>query len=263
VERIGGGFSMLEPARKPLMLEAQDVAIALLIHALEDITLLGSHRGLMEDTGARICDRAAWALHRIQPETYSFSYKAGRRQRELERITMINTWRTANNLELLPVPAAPPELEPQHALQITHFADLSPEVTAGEALREKVITLVGTDFQGNTLPSLIQWIASTPVTGIRGVEIDVRRNKDLRGVEIEMRLQAGESTTIPSDWRIQLQGKVGERTLYHNPRSSQKDPREDRYWQEIIGEITAALHVPPETEFLIQAEIVSPYSVTF
>jgi hypothetical protein len=264
VEALGGASSMpmFRAERKPLSPEARDETIDLLVHSLEDFTLLG-HSGLPGDTTPRICDRAAWALHRIQPETYSSSKKASRRQRDLERIIMVNTWRKAHNLEPLPVPETPPRLETQDALRITHFADLSPEVMAGEELRKKVIAWIGTELHGTTLPSLLQWIASTSALGIRGVEIDVRRDNDLRGVEVEMRLHPGESPTAASDWRIQLHGEVGAREFYVNPRASMKDPREDRYWREIIDETNEALHVPPETEFLIHAEIDAPQSVSF
>ncbi len=259
-----GDSLVFAPEPKSLSPEPRDDAVALLIRALDDTTMVAGLSGQINAfaySSPRICDMAAWALHRIQPETYSFSNKAGRRQRDLERITMINTWRKAHNLELLPVPASPSKLAPQEALRITHFADLSPEVTAGEELREKVIALVGTNLQGNTLPYLIQWIAIIADSGVRSVKVDARRDKDLRGVEVEMRLEAGEPATALTDWRIQLQATVGERTVSHNPRASLKDPREDGYWQEVVEEMNAALQVPPETELLIHAEIEAP--VTF
>jgi hypothetical protein len=265
VHGLGGGTWGFEDIRKPLPPDAQAEAIALLVHALDEFTQLDGQSGWAGDTTPRICDRAAWALHRIDPETYSRSEKAGRRQRDLERIIMLNTWRKAHHLALLPVPAAPAKLEPEEALQITHFADLSPEVTAGKELKEKVIALGGTDFQGNTLPYLIQWIAITADPEIQSVQIDVRRDNDLRGVEVEMRMEAGASARVPSpfDWRIQLQGTVGERQFYLNPRASSKAPREDRYWREFIEEANEALRIPPETELLIHAEIDTPRSVSF
>jgi hypothetical protein len=266
VQALGGyRTTTYGPKRKPSSTEARDEAVALLVRALDDTTVRSGLSGSLGDfvfSSPRICDMAAWALHRIEPDMYSFSKKPGRRQRDLERVTMANVWRKKQHLEALPLPLSPPKLEPKDALKITHWADLSEELEAGAELREKMSALVGTDFKATTLPTLLQWFASTPVKGIGGVKIEALRYSDLRGVELELQMEPGDYPAGGDALQVSLDGTVGERRIGNSSeRASLTDQRDDRYWQDFVAELTSALNVPPDTEFVIGAS--ADWPITF
>lgn len=93
----------------PFTKEAEAAAEKLLISSLTDTAerweMSGNWSGKSFDD-PRVCDIAAHVLAMRQPDKYSFDLEANTRQRDRQRITMINVWRAEQGLTPLPLPEA-------------------------------------------------------------------------------------------------------------------------------------------------------------
>ncbi|HUG70965.1 MAG TPA: hypothetical protein VMM76_24665, partial [Pirellulaceae bacterium] len=93
----------------PFTDKAEAAAEKLLISSLTDTAerweMSGNWSG-KSFTDPRVCDIAAHVLSMRQPDKYSFDLEANTRQRDRQRIVMINVWRAEQGLALLPLPEA-------------------------------------------------------------------------------------------------------------------------------------------------------------
>lgn len=241
----------------PPSVGARKEAENLLARTLEDTD---AHDGMSGSIGnfaysdPRICDFALWALHEIEPGKYSFSAKATRRQREIERITAANLWRRANGQPELPLAKITlPVLARDQASRITAI-EIQPRGIS-QNLETEIEKLKGQTFSGATLPGLLVWFVRHPVPGVRGVSVEAIREDDLRGVQLIVKFARG-SYLESGTWNTRHSGTIGDKHLGSSSGSSTRDRVQDaRSWEDFKGRIDDALKTEAETPFLIKAGI--------
>lgn len=239
---------------KPQEVEARDIAIRLLAHALEDSAIRAGStggRGNFNYSNPRICDFALWALNRMDPKTYAFSPKASRRTRDRERFIAANIWRHEHGSALLAVPEikALPKLAESEALQISLVTIEGGELIAGTAFAQQVNALKGARLVPETVPNLLVQFASQRIEGVGGLTIDALRESDLTGVEIHVKVDAGSYPTTGS-WGLHNTGKFS--TIRLGSRSgsfSAEHGRPLESLQDFIDDVRKGLQSPPSTEF--------------
>ncbi|MBK8041059.1 MAG: hypothetical protein IPK22_28580 [Verrucomicrobiaceae bacterium] len=239
--------------------EALTRVIELLVHALEDTQArygTSGGRGDYEYSDPRICDHALWALHELEAAKYSFSPKAGRRQRDTERIAAANQWRKEHAQPLLPLPPPPgPKLPPTEALRIVRvILEPSPKPESDETTN-KARALEGSHFSPKTIPELLVWFAQSNLPDVQGLDIEASRENDLTGVELRLRIHPGKPKTEDSpDWQTSVGGRGGEKWVGSSSGScSHSYVVKVDYWEDFQEEVGEVLKQPPETEFTLHA----------
>ncbi|WP_395743060.1 hypothetical protein [Prosthecobacter sp.] len=251
------GFS--NPKRRPVSPEARDTAVALLAHALEDHEKRDGMSGSNGDfsfTNPLVCDFALWSLHRIDGKKYAFSPKAGRRQRDAERIAAANTWRQEHQKPLLQPPPPPrPRLTEKDALKIVEV-QIEPANGFEEIpLIKQALALRDSPFGPKTISALLIRFASEETPGIRGLRIEALREDDLTGVELHLRIEPGK---YPAEngpgWNTRHSGQIGAKFLSSSGGScSFSSASEAAAWDDFEEQLTQALKSPPATSFEFSA----------
>ena len=244
---------------RPPSPEALKRVIELLVHALEDTQArygTSGGRGDYEYSDPRICDHALWALHELEAAKYSFSPKAGRRQRDTERIAAANQWRKEHAQPLLPLPPPPsPKLPPTEALRIVRvILEPSPKPESEETTN-KAKALEGSHFSPKTIPELLVWFAQSSLPDVQGLDIEASRENDLTGVELRLRIHPGKpKTEKPADWQTHYGGRSGKKWIRSSYGSgSHSYVVKSDYWDDFQEDVGEALKQPPETEFTLHA----------
>ena len=102
---IGGGIA--SPPNSKFSAESETEIEALLIHAMQDTRQNFNAAGTWGSTilaSPRMCDLAGHVISVRYPHKYTYDLEAPRLERDRQRISIINQWRSKNSIELLPVP---------------------------------------------------------------------------------------------------------------------------------------------------------------
>jgi len=268
VEKLGAGLRP-QPEdwwtpkikNRPPSAGAKDIAIRLLSQALEDeVTGIGINvnHNVFRFQNPKIGDFALYGLNQIAPSEHAFSLQAGKRQREVERITAANKWRQAHGQEALPFPPpAGPALGENEALKITTVEIGPPRNPADTALTDKITALKGTLFAANTIPQLLIWFANHECQGVRGLRVEAFRESDLTGVTLKASVVAGNYPPREKSWEYHSGGSVGTRNLGISGGSGKGDSiRQEKTWKHFFDELTEALETTPTTPFSVTAGLV-------
>ena len=160
------------PDAKPMEKDARALAITLLVHALGDtFNCFGSldSAASQSEGSPRICDAALLALHRVAPGVYPFSPKAGRGQRDMERINAANVWRREHSLAEIPLPPASapkPKLTPADALRIVEIHLVFPQSKP----EKEFAIFADSRHQRSNLARILSW--ERPVQKTNGISME-------------------------------------------------------------------------------------------
>ncbi len=247
---------------RPFSPMANDEAISLLVHALEDLEACGGMSGNIGEfiySNPRVCDFALWALHEIDGGQYAFSTQADRRQRDRERITAANAWRTKQQQPLLPTlpPPGPPLLE-KEALKIVAVQIGPAKGFQDTSLARQALKLRGSFFGSKTISDLMISFAKEPPPGVCGLSIEALRESDLTGVTLHVHLVAGNYPKKENgEWSILQMGQAGGQDLgtLSDPGSSLSTATNAAEWKCLEDDITEGLKSSPTTAFSFYASL--------
>lgn len=236
-------------------------ALALLVRALEDTTtnygLSGGSRDLVYGE-ASIGDFALHSLHELDPDKFTFTPEAGRRQRNTERIAAANLWRKEHSQPLLPTPPPPgPKLPVADALKIVRVTIQGDPLPENNEIAKKLRALENTRFSAKMFPELLVWFAQIRPPGVTGLDLEASRESDLTGVEIVARVETGQTKSENDlEWSTRHSGHCGKQHLGNSSGgSSHSYVIKADYW-DVFTEATAkALEQPPETDFIFKAAL--------
>lgn len=241
---------------RPFSPKAKDEAITLLVHALEDLEACDGMSGNIGEfiySTPRVCDFALWALHEIDGGQYAFSTQADRPQRDRERITAANVWRTRQQQPPLPMPPPPgPPLTEKDALKIVEIQISPAKGFQDTPLAIRALKLRGGFFGPNTISELMISFAKEPPSGTCGLSIEAMRPSDLTGVTLYVHIVAGDYPKKENwAWRILQMGQAGSQSLGAEnildiSLSTATDATE---WKSYKDEITEGLKSSPTTAF--------------
>ena len=115
-----------------------------------------------------------------------------------------------------------------------------------KALKDKLIT------PGDIVGVLTSY-TSKPVAGTGGIQLRVRKDEDLTGVTISVRLLAGVAPGRGQDWKaVQQSATLGQKALLGMFGGMFVDySQEARRWEELTRAAKQAIAAPPKTPFFI------------
>ncbi|MEO5915626.1 MAG: hypothetical protein ABIS50_15435 [Luteolibacter sp.] len=241
--------------------EADEIAIRLLAHALEDPAARYGSSGSIGDfsyENPRICDFALWSLNCIAPSVYAFSAKAGRRQRDMERFTAANQWSGAHGTKTLPFPPGPgPKLDETDALKITGIEVGPAGKPVGGKLTDRIHGLEGSAFAADTIPGLLRWFATHECPGVRGLHVEAVREADLTGVILVVHIVSGEYPAKDSSWGWHSGGLIGTHPLGNSGGSSSAGSVLDgTFLEDFTEDLSEKLKTQATTPFLVSVGLV-------
>ena len=194
VEAVGGCLeSFGQPARKRS--EATDhAAEELLVNALQDTAqemgTSGTRMGKAYQD-PRICDMAGFFLNQAWPNRYDFDLAASLKDRDWQRVNCQNAWRKANDRPELPLPQARAiRLSPADANKVVAIDWAEDGVKPGKDFTDAIAVSDRLLTTAEVVGILTNYCAK-PVEGTGGIDLLVRKDDDLTGVAVSIRLLPG------------------------------------------------------------------------
>ncbi len=263
VEAVGEGLeSFGRPARKRS--EATDrAAEELLVNALRDTAqemgTSGTRMGKAYQD-PRICDMAGFFLNQAWPNRYDFDLAASLKDRDRQRVECQNAWRKANNRPELPLPKPrATKLPPANANKVVTVEWPEDGVTPAKELMSAVEVLKENLLTTAEVVGILTNYCSQRIEGIGGIDLLIRKDDDLTGVAISVRLLPGAPPGRGRSWKTvhqtvssgatALLGMSGQMFLDYS--------QEARGWTDLTKAADKALAAAPQTPFLIHVRMLA------
>lgn len=251
VQNVGGVYGGKN--RSPATLNAVEKFLVAALPDAEETGIAGTIEAKSLN-GSRICDLAGFYLTKNWPDRYDFDLAASRKVRDRQRLECQNVWRKANHLAELRLPQTQTvQLTPGDANKVmaVEWAEGGVEPDKGfagqiEALKDKLIT-------AGDVVGILTAYATKPVAGTGGIQLRVRKDEDLTGVTISVRLLAGLAPQRGQNWKsVQQTATLGQKALLGMFGEMFMDySQEAGRWQELTRAANQAIAGPAATPFFI------------
>jgi hypothetical protein len=130
----------------------------------------------------RACDVAGVLLAFMRPDKYQFDIDTSLRQRDIQRVKILNQQRKEQNLPPFPIPTLPTQKQPKHTIAQVHISEDTPPLP--ETLRQKIMALQGTAPSANQLSVHLNEIVQDTPSSIRTLYIVVESAGDGTGLRL-------------------------------------------------------------------------------
>ncbi|HEY2342786.1 MAG TPA: hypothetical protein VGH90_07145, partial [Chthoniobacteraceae bacterium] len=207
--------------------------------------------------GARICDRAATALHELWPKKYEFDRWLSPAGRARQCLIAANTRARETGEPLSPLPPEPPRKSPDPKLErIITDVQIDGPLTHS-ALAGKLANLRGSPLDGNVLVAAIRAHFTKPEKEMHGFALEVARYADVSGVSIQLlslpgpKIEANESCQADILCNIDATPPENLRT---RRRTSLQGWSEAQTWQPFLHAVEEVAARPPQTAFVISIQ---------
>ena len=231
-----------------------------LIAALQDVDET-SMSGTMDGKSMncpRICDMAGFALNKNWPARYDFDLAASLKIRDRQILQSRNIWRLANNLpELPPPPATTTKLAPAEANKVTSVEWPEGGVKPDKEFAGGVESLKGKLLTSGDIVGILTAYASKPSAGTGGIQLRVRKDEDLTGVAISVRLLPGVAPGLGHGWKsVDQSGSLGQKAILGMFGEMFVDySQEAGRWDTLTRAANQAIAGAPETPFNISVRM--------
>jgi len=240
-----------------------------LVTTLEDIeeqTGTSGSLGNKSFSDPRVCDMAGYFLAERWPERYQFDLSASLKVRDRERLECQNVWRQAHNLSVLPLP--PPQtnhVSRDEATKVTAIKWTPDTVKPTDVFAAQVEAFKDKFLVATNFVDLITSYGAKPAPHTAGLVLKARKDSDLTGIILSVRLLPGKPPTDGQHWkRINISQHVtlGQKNLCEAYSSGDGEGIETdsssssaSIWTDFREAATAAITGPPETPFVISVEL--------
>jgi hypothetical protein len=231
-----------------------------LIAALQDLDET-SMSGTMDSKSMncpRICDMAGFSLTKNWPARYDFDLAASLKIRDRQILECRNIWRRANNLpELPPPPARTIKLDPADANKVTTVEWAEDGVKPDKEFVDHVESLKGKQITASDIVGILTAYTAKPTPGTGGIQMRVRKDEDLTGVSISLRLLAGVAPGRGHAWKsVDQSGSLGQKAILGTFGEMFVDySQEAGRWDYLTRAANQAIAGAPETPFIISVRM--------
>jgi hypothetical protein len=148
-----------------------------------------------------VTDEACYYLNHRWPARYTLNSAGTLKTRDRQIVECENVWRKANGLPELPLPADNrPRLASTDANQVTAINWARNGIQPDAALAAQFEDLKGKSLAIAPIIDIVKGYATQPIAGTGGLDIGIRRDEDLKGVSISVRLLAGNAQATTTKW---------------------------------------------------------------
>ena len=228
----------------------------LLVGELTDLAGDGAS-GIMNGTPINdrpVADTAALRLSQLWPAKYPFDFAGTLKTRELQRARFANLWRKENHLSELPLPEARNvSLDPGNANKIVAVNWAKDGARPDNDFLSHVNAINNRMLTARDVVDIVSTYAGDPVAGTGGIDLQVRRDEDLTGVTIALRLLPGAAPRRGQSWNSMRQsgtvGTVGVLGTYGSLFGDNAgDPKQ---WQGLADAVDRAVSTSADTPYFI------------
>jgi hypothetical protein len=201
---------------------------------------------------------AGFFLNQNWPARYDFDLAASLQIRDRQILQSRNIWRRANNFpELPPPPAKSIKLEPAEANKVTFVEWPEGGVKPDKEFADAVESLKGRLITADDIVGILTNYTTKPCAGTGGIHLNVRKDEDLTGVAISVRLPAGVAPDRGHSWKSVAQsGNLGQKGLLGSFGGMFVDySQEAKRWDSLTRAANQAIAAPPETPFSISVRM--------
>lgn len=248
----------------PKTLQAMEQALTgLLVDTTEcfNTSFSRNDKGLSDP---RICDLAAWFLSDRWPDRYSFDVEGSLENRNRQRLSNLNAWRTAHNLPAVAVPASKsimerPKVARSNSTVVTSVEWSEDSAEPRSAFAARISAMKNQRFDAKHFVEVLTSFASHPEPNAMGLDLKAFRDGDLTGVRLVARLIPG---TPPSPdgsigWDVSRHVELGGKSIQGSLGGGGLDSYTTAGdWEDLASGIKKAVSSLPETPFEISARIV-------
>jgi hypothetical protein len=227
-----------------------------LIAALQDVdetSMSGTIDGKSMNC-PRIRDMAGFYLTKNWPARYDFNLAASLKIRDRQSLECQNIWRRANKLpELPPPPARTIKLDPAEANKVTTVEWAEDGVKPDEEFAAHVEGLKGKQVTAGDIVGILTAYTTEPTAGTGGIQLRVRKDEDLTGVAISVRLLPGVAPGRGHGWKsVDQSGSLGQKAILGMFGEMFVDySQEAGRWDALTRAANQAIAGAPETPFII------------
>jgi beta-lactamase regulating signal transducer with metallopeptidase domain len=203
----------------------------------------------------RVADEAGYYLNHIWPARYRFDPSGTLKTRDRQIIECQNVWRKNNGLPALPIPVDNrPPLAEADANQVTAINWAKDGIQPQPALAAQFDALKGKPLAIEPIVKIVRGYEMEPIAGTCRLETRIRRDEDLKGVTISLRLLAGNAQTTNAHWTEYQTGAIGTQRLGSggqgfDPQLYQAHP--ERYVGALTMAVMEATAAPPTTPYYL------------
>ncbi len=140
-------------------------------------------------SSGRACDFAAALLAIIRPDKYRFDIHTSLRQREVQRLVLLNRWRAEQKLAPLPVPPLLTRKLPRNVVSQILFASDAPALPP--AIRTHILAMQGAKPTSKTLSKQLEEILNNLPANTKGIYFEADSAGDGTGIRLFFQLIPG------------------------------------------------------------------------
>jgi len=171
--------------------ESENQIRALLLLALEDqhrYFEASGHWGEMAYQSPRMCDIAGHVLASRYADKYEFDFDGSRAKRNQQLIKILNQWRSAEGIDLLPLPKPRAVVESDSANQITSVEVSGNSAPLNEQWKQRVKSMNQSVLTADEIVKLLIAMADQQPDGVSGIFIECERYKPKEGFHVQIEL---------------------------------------------------------------------------
>jgi hypothetical protein len=261
VESLGRGSWPFEERDEKMSVPTLAAIEAELVKSLndkEERTGMSGSWGDKSFSDPRVCDFAGHFLAKRWPRRYAFDLSGLLKVRERQRIECQNVWRVAHGLEPLLLPAPPATtVRAEDCTRVTLIEwDEGSQTNANALFRDKLVRMKNHKLTASDFVELLTMFATAPAVNTSGIALQARKDDDLTGVTITIRLLPGRPPAPNLSLRVNQRVTVGHGSLL----SSSGGGSFEHYaslkgWGDFVEAAAKALAAPPNTPFVLSAKL--------
>ena len=258
MESIGDGYDYYHETVKPspaALNAIEDFLITELEDQEERMGASGTRNG-KSYSDPRMCDMAGLFLNDRWPERYNFDLSASRLTRDRQRVECQNVWRRAHDLPALPLPVRPAQVRPEQATQVTAIQWVEGSAKPSVRFAAKMEAFKNRSPDAKQLAALLASFVAAPESGTAGIEILARKDEDLVGVVLAVRLLPVMTASSNQTWNVNEAVILGRKSLLGEYGSGIPDAYSSaERWDDFVKAAAQALAADPTTPFEISAHL--------